>query len=551
MGIPSYFSYIIKNYSNIIRNLQMLACEKIQIHHLFMDCNSIVYDTYYEMERNHKANNGLAGGNNVGLTKGSTEDAIITGVLQKIDAHISLVRPTKTLFIAFDGVAPYAKMEQQRKRRYKSGYSTSSDSSASTPLWNTSNITPGTIFMEKLSQRIRAHFIGAEKKYNIDSILVSTSNECGEGEHKLFQYIRSKSTLFLHDNAAVYGLDSDLIMLSIFHCAMFQHLYIFREAPEFGQTVREQKTSIPFYFMDIGALKDSILLEMDCKYPNDIRVYDYVFLCFFLGNDFLPHFPALNIRTQGIQVLMDAYRLWIGNYEDRTFISTDGDIQWKWVTLFIEELAKMEHTLIINEYKTREKWNTKRWPESTEKEREDLIQNVPVILRQSEEYICPKEHGWEMRYYKKLFDIEEGGTMTTSIETIAKNYIQGLAWVYRYYTVDCPDWKWKYNYEYPPLLADLYAELSVMKSTPFFRSLETMTPFSQQVQLAYVLPKCNHHLLVNKNATVLLDTYSHLYPDEYDFEWAFCRYFWEAHPKLPPISLEIMNQWNELFVDKP
>ena len=543
MGIPSYFSYIIKNYSNIIRNLQMLAKSNIQIHHLFMDCNSIVYDTYYEMERNHKGSNGLAGG--------SIEDAIIAGVLKKIDAHISLVRPTKTLFIAFDGVAPYAKMEQQRKRRYKSGYSVGTNNSASTPLWNTSNITPGTIFMDTLAKRIHAHFVGAEKKYNIDTILISTSNECGEGEHKLFQYIRRNSTTFSNDNAAVYGLDSDLIMLSIFHCAMFQHLYIFREAPEFGQIIRDQKATVPFYFMDIGALKEYILLEMDCKYPNDMRVYDYVFLCFFLGNDFLPHFPALNIRTQGIQVLMDGYRMWIGKYEDRTFISTDGDIQWKWVTLFIEELAKMEHTLILNEYKTREKWNSKKWPESTEKEREDLIQNVPVILRQTEEYICPKEHGWETRYYKKLFNIDHGERMTESIETIAKNYIQGLAWVYRYYTVDCPDWKWKYHYEYPPLLTDLYAELSIMKPAPFFRSLETMTPFSQQVQLAYVLPKWNHHLLLSKNAKALLDTYSHLYPHDYEFEWAFCRYFWEAHPTLPQISIETMNQWNEMFVDKP
>ena len=42
MGIPYYFSYLIKNHSLIISKLQFL---NNNIHNLFLDCNSLIYDT--------------------------------------------------------------------------------------------------------------------------------------------------------------------------------------------------------------------------------------------------------------------------------------------------------------------------------------------------------------------------------------------------------------------------------------------------------------------------------------------------------------------------
>ena len=47
----------------------------------------------------------------------------------------------------------------------------------------------------------------------------------------------------------------------------------------------------------------------DIKNESQVqRMYDYIFICFFLGNDFLPHFPALNIRTDGITRITSAYK---------------------------------------------------------------------------------------------------------------------------------------------------------------------------------------------------------------------------------------------------
>ena len=44
MGIPSYFSYIVKNHPEII---QMFVSGEFPIDNLYMDCNSIIYDCYH------------------------------------------------------------------------------------------------------------------------------------------------------------------------------------------------------------------------------------------------------------------------------------------------------------------------------------------------------------------------------------------------------------------------------------------------------------------------------------------------------------------------
>jgi 5'-3' exonuclease len=531
MGIPSYFSYIIKNYPNIIRNLNFFNGKSI--HHLYMDCNSIIYDAVYSMDKRISQEM-----NNIEF-----ENNIINQVINNIKMYIDIIRPSKTIFIAFDGVAPFAKMDQQRTRRYKSYFMSKKSfvkNEEKKITWNTSAITPGTEFMEKLSKNIEYEFKFTEKKYNCNSIIVSCSNEVGEGEHKLFNHLRSNQ--FQNDNVAVYGLDADLIMLSIFHLKYCKNIYVFREAPEF------LKSSIPIdilgkdtelYFLDIEHLSCCIMNEMLCKYPDDRRIYDYVFLCFFLGNDFLPHFPAMNIRTHGIQGLLDVYRNCIGNYPNRFFIDND-KIQWKNVSIFINEVAKCEHELLLNEYFLRDKFDKRQLLETTAQEKDDIINSVPIIYRQKEKYICPQESDWEKRYYKCLFH-------DNNLKELCNNYLKGLEWVYKYYSHGCPDWRWKYNYHYPPLFVDLCKYIPHFETDFIIPNKNSNKPFSKLAQLSYVMPSSNLELLPNNICVFLKNNYPELYPEKYDFEWSFCRYFWEAHPLLPDISVSLLEQWEIQF----
>ena len=206
MGIPSYFLQIVKKYKNIIKNTTHL-CGTVD--HFYADCNGIIYDVIRHIPFTNK-------------TVDAYETEVIDAVCIKIQSYIDAFQPKDRVIIAFDGVAPVAKLNQQRERRYKSWLTgelqkriekrdtskkTKSENVETSTFWNTSSITPGTAFMKKLNSHVTDHFKSNSK------ILVSTSDVCGEGEHKMFQYIRDFPDEHKDKTTIIYGLDADLIML--------------------------------------------------------------------------------------------------------------------------------------------------------------------------------------------------------------------------------------------------------------------------------------------------------------------------------------------------
>ena len=51
---------------------------------------------------------------------------------------------------------------------------------------------------------------------------------------------------------------------------------------------------------------------------------DFVLLCFFIGNDFLPHIPGLSIRKGGIDILLNYYKAKLPQLDD--YLTKKGEI---------------------------------------------------------------------------------------------------------------------------------------------------------------------------------------------------------------------------------
>jgi len=530
MGIPAYFSYIVKNHPNIIKHFNKNV---LKVNNIYLDCNSIIYDVVYSI-------------NSKTVFDSSVHNYIIMKTIEKIEEYINIICPDNLVFIAFDGVAPLAKLEQQRERRYKSWYQAQIkkelmiQQSQNADIFNTTAITPGTIFMSELNNKIKSHFKELENKFGVNKIIVSPSDESGEGEHKLFRYIRSNLKEDVDSTNVIYGLDADLIMLSINHLPINPNIYLFRETPEFIKSINSDLEPSEKYVLDIPELARIITLNMNNNEELDNeqkknRIYDYIFLCFFLGNDFMPHFPAINIRTGGIDKMLNAYKHTIGSKNKNL---TDGkNIFWANLRELVSYLSSQEENYIKTEMKQRDRKEKFYYPEETGEEKFKKFEALPNYERSVEKFINPFNKNWEKRYYKALFDIDVDDERKKQICT---NYLEGLEWTMKYYTTGCPDWRWKYNYSYPPLLKDLLYYMPYFSTV--YISENTNKPVNQLVQLSYVLPKPCLNLLPTNVEKKIMEHFGECYDTNFEFLWAYCKYFWESHVKFPEIDIDKLEK---------
>jgi 5'-3' exonuclease len=528
MGIPYYFYVIAHSYDGIL--LHQLPKNK-QCNHLFLDFNGLIHPASHKYLHTIKETNKIPK---------DIEKGILSSVWNELKESVSLVKPQDTVQIFIDGVAPIAKMFQQRKRRYLSMFRKKQLNDYG--LWDSNAISPGTTFMTRLHASLRAHIRQEKEKY---TYYLSTSDDVGEGEHKLFDRMKR-----LYNNPdevkVIHGLDADLIMLSLL--SHMDNIYLMRVDNDKG----ENNTK----FLDITALRRGIIDDLKNNYEWDINneittdlfsdtskhiIETYVILCFILGNDFIPHPINVSLKKGGInKIIHSAKFLW--NSGVYLIDIENKKINWNFVKHIFEELSRDEDERVyevVEEYYTKRAYNIDN--EENKLESYPILRENKDILAETILYKIPQKK-WRLYYYKHLFNTKMNDTKV--IKSSCELFLKGILWTYHYYKGYSKDDRWYYPYSYAPTLKDLSNYLSDIQ---YFETLQNEwlnkkepVYFTNQIaQLLSILPKESKTCIPNKYATYMdSNELSYMYPSEYKLQTFMKNKLWECTPMLPPLDIE-------------
>jgi len=482
MGIPSFYSWLYRKYNqehDLVIDEDEAILKLMSIKHLFFDYNSLIHPCAHKVLST--INNNSNNDNNDNYD--NLEDEIIKNTIL-YTRYIIHKTKVKNIYIMIDGVAPRGKINQQRERRYKSWFeqrasSIQKEELKSKIMWNSNKITPGTKFMNSLTEKLQEFIIEMEK-INI-TIFLSDSSQVGEGEHKIMKYIQDIEKT---EQIMIYGLDADLIMLSLL--SKSDNIYLLRDN-SLNDNLPEHKRT--YTFLDISKLKKLIYqdfqyrIKFKCNEQNIIN--DYIFICFLLGNDFLEHIPSLqiNMHANNIEFLINCYiqNLNTINFNKNNniiYLTSDKscDINIVFLKQLFLQLAQSENFYFQKIYNTK-----------ILHIKENNEQNLMYIY--NDDFINFKQDNYKSRYYF-INEISD-----SHLNDACLNYIEGLFWVWQYYNNHYhSNWTWYYKYHSTPFISDLsnyFIKNSIFIENYLKQSdnLKQSCPNSELEQLFMVLPK--------------------------------------------------------------
>ncbi len=485
MGVPGFVMWLKNNY----RNKFILKTIPLSNHkNLYIDGNCLIHPVC----SNTLANNSQ---------EPDLENIMFMSISSYIMQIINHVNPNFCYF-AIDGTGPVAKINQQRYRRYKSCSSISSTS------WNNTHITPGTEFMKRLHIYLTDFF----KKHKY--IHYSSYLEQGEGEHKIFQYIKANKSTHEQTNI-IYGLDADLFFLAL-ACTQSKNTYLLREESQI-----ENNDHDVLKYICINTVKHCYMHNLSKYINHDNKpefIQDFIFVCYLLGNDFIPNLPSLDIANKGLDIVLNAY---IQTYKILNYnIVNNNKIDIMFVQNMLQYLSSTEEYVYMNMKQLKDKQEIEQYE-----------------TYKSNDMFCSSFEDVKYNYYSSHYHIN--GNQQIYINTMCKTYLDGLIWIYEYYFNTCPSWRWMYPRMHAPFISDIckYLYTNVYEYPIFTPDV----PIDMHTQLLCVMPKTCSMLIDEKYRKLMTDRNSPLsdiYPDIMKIDIHNKSKSWKCNLVIPMIDID-------------
>jgi len=439
-------------------------------------------------------------------------------VCNTIDFLLSKVKPKKRLVMCVDGTAPLGKAIQQRQRRFISAKSR--DENAGT--FDSTCISPGTKMMDYLTKYIdwyiRKKMSEDDPNWNLE-VVFSNEKAPGEGEHNLISWIRKYGNQ--KESYCFHGMDADLIMLAL--GTQLEKVWILRDDVMSGD----------FYVIDVGHLHISLSekLKWDSdkyEFSSKRAIHDFILICFFVGNDFLPHVPCVEIIEGSIDLMISVYKEVCTSFGHLTRNNGRMKFRRRAFGKFLSTISMYEKEFLLKKMEHKDRFF-----------QDELLERNIV-----DEDIDMENYRYE--YYMENVSEDKNFVNITSF---CHEYMAGIDWVINYYIYGVPSWTWNFPYHYAPFAYDLAKHLKTFRFpvyTPNYNGTKPTVPF---IQLLSILPPKSAYLLPSPLNTLLLNNPLNDYcPEDFKIDCSGKRQEWEGVVLLPVLDYNTVEKEYSKYV---
>jgi 5'-3' exonuclease len=570
MGVPGFFSWLLKNKKKLGAKGLILSQLETKIKWLMLDTNCLLHPCVANILEKYKE--GMLAIDPTKDTRTQIEYYIWEKVKSCIDDMIKQIKP-EYIYVGIDGVAPMGKILQQRQRRYRflfdkkiklnTNVSSSNDiedcigktieksNGIAEPIIPISSIelTPGTDYMERINKCMEKYMEELGKK-GIKYIYSSYHDE-GEGEHKILQYI--KNNLTPEDSIVIYGLDADLLFLSL-GIGWEYDLYVMREKQVFANKEVDLDEVPDYNFVEIKQLH--LLIS-----NLNVSTEDFIVLCYLIGNDFMPGLLTTDVKKGGLDKI---FRAW-DNLKTKLGLETEFDetnqiksqlVYWDksnsnskpkinrdMLKGLFEELVWTEKYVWKNINRDNIIGQENLEPDELEKlkyvkqdEKREQMEKFILGESTSTDFLEKIEFSSPVEYYSYYLGINCMDIDKTIIKKMTQDYLNCIEWCIGYYLDRCPSWTFGYNFIVAPLIKDIINFFPVKSTFKF--SPRTLNPVEQ---LVLAIPPQTYKYVIEKNIIeqVKANRYiGYMIPEEFSIDVNKEHIFWKCQVRIPIVEYD-------------